>query len=164
MFLTSESKIQKIKKILLEPKYLPPPLKFLFFHWYLTKITGHATFQQWPKSGMSPRKQPVSQKLIFLGGWVQRAVIAPSVVVIICPVEKIAVQNENKWLLAPNIKILCSNLHIFGPCDQWVQHNRGGLTKGTTFGQKTTMYAPNHKCGQIFTWKEFKFFRTFAIN
>ena len=51
----------------------------------------------------------------------------------------------------PRISKFCVQIHIFGPGDQWIQHNRGGLTKGTTFGQKTTMYAPNHKCGQIFT-------------
>ena len=45
----------------------------------------------------------------------------------------------------PQISKFCVQIHIFGPGDQWIQHNRGGLTKGTTFGQKTTMYAPNHK-------------------
>ena len=87
---------------------------------------------------MSPRKQPVSKKLFWGVGPTRSDSSVWSSDDMPCWKKlRFKIKTNDFW---PRISKFCG--------DQWVLHKRGGLTKGTTFGQKTTMYAPNKRFGQ----------------
>ena len=82
------------------------------FHCSRTKAKG--TFYQTRYFSMdpSPRKGPVRWKQLFFWDGSNGKVVAPGVLVIY-PI------NKKQLLLAPSIKILESNLNIFGPGGPW---------------------------------------------
>ena len=72
-----------------------------------------------PKTGVSSEKWPYLGN--FFGGGPNGKIVAPGILVI-CPVGKDCNYHTKNWLLAPNIQILGSKLHIFVPSSQFEPH------------------------------------------
>ena len=70
------------------------------------------------KQGVSPEKWPRARKLNFFRCGPNVKVVAPGILVI-CPVDKYRNSKTKNWLLAPNIPIFGSKLHIFVPSGQF---------------------------------------------
>ena len=77
---------------------------------------------KWPKTGVSSEKWPYLGN--FFGGGPNGKVVAPGILVI-CPVGKDCNYHTKNWLLAPNVQILGSKLHIFVPSSQFEPQGQG---------------------------------------